>query len=262
MPKVKVNGIDFYYELYGTGNPLVLVTGYGGDHSHWSRMIDKLSTKHKVLVFDNQGIGQTKDDGKPLSAESMADNTVALAKQLGFSRFSIAGHSMGGTIAQMAVIRHPEAIDKLIISCSPNKWNPITILAFQSMNDLMDFDIPARCFFELSVPWCYGAEFVADKKKLDQLRIEVLQAPYPTLPENILRQFETLKNFDSTNLLGKISVPTLIITASHDLIASKEETDVLIEKISGSSHIEIHGGHNIPIEQPDKWAKCVMEFTS
>ena len=116
MPTISVNGIEFYYEIHGEGEPLILISGYTGDHTQWSHFIDPLSKKFKVLTFDNQGVGQTKDDGGPLSAQVMADNIVALADQLGLSSFHVAGQSMWGSIAQMIAIRHPGRVNKTILS--------------------------------------------------------------------------------------------------------------------------------------------------
>lgn len=64
MATAKFNDIEIYYEIYGKGRPLVLISGYTCDHTFWNGMLDKLSQQFQVLVFDNRAIGKSKDEGK------------------------------------------------------------------------------------------------------------------------------------------------------------------------------------------------------
>ena len=100
MPKILVNNAEFYYELNGTGQPLILISGYTCNHNFWHPILDTLSSKFQVLTFDNRGCGKTKDNSQPLLAKLMADDVMALAKALGLKKPHIIGQSMGGTIAQ------------------------------------------------------------------------------------------------------------------------------------------------------------------
>ncbi|MFH1874654.1 MAG: alpha/beta hydrolase [Pseudomonadota bacterium] len=260
MAKIKVNDVEFYYELHGQGEPLILISGYAEDCAVWRSFLARLGKKFQVLIFDNQGVGQTQDQGKPLTADIMADNTVALAKTLGFSKFHVLGHSMGGNIAQMIALRHPDVVNKLVISCSSPAWNGVVLKEFESILRILKAGTPVELVFDLMAPWCYGADFMADSVRMEKRKKQVLENPYPASIDNIQRQFEVLKNFESTKLLRKIKTPTLIISAFQDIIATLEETKKLIAGIPNATHKQIQGGHSLPIEVADEWLDCVLGF--
>jgi pimeloyl-ACP methyl ester carboxylesterase len=108
MPAATVNGIDLYYERHGDdGDPLVLMHGYTGDVSDWRFQITEFSATHRVLVLDHRGHGrsQAPADRSLYSIEQMADDAEALIAHVGFDRYHLVGHSMGGAIAQEIALR-------------------------------------------------------------------------------------------------------------------------------------------------------------
>src|SRR3990167_4083066 len=128
MPNITVNNVNFYYELHGKGQPLVLICGYTADHSYWLPILNALNQHFQVLIFDNPGIGQTTDDGSELSAELIADDIVALTKALNLKKPHILGASMGGTIAQCVASRHPQIVNKLVLLVTSAKWRKAMLL--------------------------------------------------------------------------------------------------------------------------------------
>lgn len=95
MPLLQINPtttID--YELSDQVKPLVLIAGYRGDHTAWDLMQRELESHFQVLLFDNLGIGQTKDNGQPLSIEIMADATMSLDEHLDLNNPHIVGQFM------------------------------------------------------------------------------------------------------------------------------------------------------------------------
>lgn len=118
MPYANVNGIDIYYELHGeSGEPLVLVHGYTGDITDWRHQLPFFSRRHRVLVFDNRGHGrsQAPPDRSAYSVEQMAADVQALTEQLGFQRFHLLGHSMGGAVVQEVALETPERLLSLTL---------------------------------------------------------------------------------------------------------------------------------------------------
>src|SRR2546423_15689492 len=100
MPIVAVNGIDLYYVEAGSGEPLVLVMGFGGDHLSWGFQLSALSAEYRVVAFDNRGSGRSSAPDIPYTTRMMADDTVALMDRLGIARAHILRVSLGGMIAQ------------------------------------------------------------------------------------------------------------------------------------------------------------------
>jgi pimeloyl-ACP methyl ester carboxylesterase len=123
-----VNGLNMYYEVYGAGEPLVLLHGaYTTIDTSFGKMLPALGKSRKVIAIEQQGHGHTEDIDRPLSFEQMADDTAELLRQLEIEKADILGYSMGGTIAVEMGIRHPELVRKLVIISSPYKrdgWHP------------------------------------------------------------------------------------------------------------------------------------------
>ena len=91
---------------------------------------------------------------------------------------------------------------------------------------------------------------------------EVLETPFPPSIADIHRQYDLLEKFDTRSDLGNIKAPTLIISASEDILATRGETQLMKEKIPDAIQKELSGGHSTPIEQPDEWLETVTEFLS
>ncbi|HJS53893.1 MAG TPA: alpha/beta hydrolase, partial [Chitinophagaceae bacterium] len=118
-----VNGLKMYYEIHGTGTPLVLLHGaFNTINMAFGQLIPELSKKRQVIAVELQGHGRTTDIDRPFSFETMADDVGALLKYLKIDSADIFGYSMGGGVAWQLAIRHPEAVRKLIITSSVYKY--------------------------------------------------------------------------------------------------------------------------------------------
>ncbi len=100
MPLITANNISIYYEIHGEGEPLILISGMGGDRTFWQSSIGPLSKCYKVIVFDTRGIGKTDAPTAPYSMEMFADDLAGLMEGLQIEKAHILGFSMGGNIAQ------------------------------------------------------------------------------------------------------------------------------------------------------------------
>jgi pimeloyl-ACP methyl ester carboxylesterase len=118
-----VNGIKLYYELHGAGKPLVLLHGGLGAIEMFGPTLPALAKGRQVIAVDLQGHGRTADIDRPLSVELMADDIAALIKHLGLQRADVMGYSLGGGVALLTAIRHPDVVNKLVIVSTPFRRN-------------------------------------------------------------------------------------------------------------------------------------------
>lgn len=109
-----VNGLKLYYEIHGSGQPLVLLHGGLGSASMFTSILPVLSASRQVIAVDLQAHGRTADIDRPLSLEAMADDIAELLKYLHLERADVMGYSVGGGVALQAAIRHPESVKRLI----------------------------------------------------------------------------------------------------------------------------------------------------
>ncbi|MEM7637741.1 MAG: alpha/beta hydrolase [Pseudomonadota bacterium] len=116
--KVSVNGTDFTYRVTGseTDMPIVCLNHLAGNLDNWDpRVIDGLARRHKVIVFNNRGVASSK--GKtPSTVDEMADDAIAFIKALGYDQVDILGFSLGGAVAQTAVLKEPGLFRKIILA--------------------------------------------------------------------------------------------------------------------------------------------------
>jgi pimeloyl-ACP methyl ester carboxylesterase len=111
-----VNGLQMYYEVHGTGQPIVLIHGaYSAIGTSFGKILPELAKSRQVIGVDLQGHGRTADIDRPLTNTQMADDVAALLKHLGIDQADIFGYSMGAGVALELAVRHPEKVRKLIL---------------------------------------------------------------------------------------------------------------------------------------------------
>lgn len=110
-----VNGINLYYEIHGSGEPLILLHGGLGATEMFGEVVPLLAKSRRVIAVDLQAHGRTADIGRPMSFEAMADDIAALIKHLGIEKADVMGYSLGGGVALRVAVQHPDAVKKLVL---------------------------------------------------------------------------------------------------------------------------------------------------
>ena len=112
-----VNGLEMYYEIHGTGQPLVLLHGaFSAIGTSFGELLPELAKTRQVIGLELQAHGRTADIDRPLSLEQMADDTAAAIRYLGIDQADIFGYSMGASVALQVAIRHSEVVRKLVLA--------------------------------------------------------------------------------------------------------------------------------------------------
>ena len=215
MPFVRANGIDICYELYGEGEHLLVIGGLAIDLTQLKGIVDELSGNYQVIAFDNRGVGRTDKPHEPYSIEMMAEDAAGLVNALGMKSVNVLGISMGGRIAISLTLQHPELVKSLIlVSTSARTHKYGRGLEWSLSNFLLR--IPA---------------------------VRKIGTKYPQPYYAYVRQREASRNYDATNRLQEIRVPTLIIHGKKDRIAPFSLAEELRAHIEGSKLIAVEGGH-------------------
>jgi len=112
---VSVHDLQMYYEIHGTGQPLVLLHGaFSAIGTSFGTLLPELAKKRQVVGFELQAHGRTADIDRPLTLEALSDDVAAAIRQLGLGRADIFGYSMGAAVALLVTIRHPDVVRKLV----------------------------------------------------------------------------------------------------------------------------------------------------
>jgi len=114
-----VNGLKMYYEVHGSGDPVVLLHGaFMTITNNWTDWIGELSKTRKVIAVEMQGHGRTADIARDITSENLADDVAALLDHLKIPRADLIGYSMGGGVAMQCAIRHPDKVRKVVVISS------------------------------------------------------------------------------------------------------------------------------------------------
>lgn len=257
MPFQKVNGTNYYYELHGKGEPLVLIAGYTCDSTLWTPLLESLKKSFQVLIFDNRGVGQTKDDHGPLKLKDLAKDTVELAEELGLKKPHIVGQSMGGTIAQVIGSTYGNRVGKLVFLVTSEKWRKAMLLGLKSLLDMRENDLSFDEIFNASIGWVFGETFLRDEKMVDFLYDILKNNPYPQSLKDQKRQYALLEEFDGSKF--QIVNPTLVISGKEDIVALPEEGEKLAKRIGASFEV-LNGAHGVIAENSEGLLHTLNRF--
>ena len=114
-----VNDIELYYELHGSGKPLVLLHGGFGAIEMFGPVLGALAAGRQVIAVDLQGHGRTLPFERPMTFENMATDVAELIKWLGYDKADVVGYSLGAATAMRVGIDHPEVVDRLVLTSVP-----------------------------------------------------------------------------------------------------------------------------------------------
>ncbi|TDC35643.1 alpha/beta hydrolase [Micromonospora sp. KC213] len=138
MGYAEVNGLRLWYEVHGTGRPLVLLHGGYGTTGMFDPILPALTTRRRVIAVDLQGHGRTADIDRPLRYESMADDVAALLRHLNVAEADLLGYSLGGGVALRAAIGHPGLVRRLVLVSTPCRrrgWYPEVLAAMAAQDE-------------------------------------------------------------------------------------------------------------------------------
>ena len=165
-----VNGLQMYYEVHGTGEPLVLLHGAFGAIDLWGPILATLAEHHQVIAVELQGHGHTADViDRPLGYEQMADDVAAVLDHLGIAQADVVGYSMGGTTGLQLAIRHPDLVHKLV-TVSPNYrsdgYYPELLAGLQQMTPDIFVGTPEEAAYLRHAPHPEDFPVLVEKQKV------------------------------------------------------------------------------------------------
>jgi pimeloyl-ACP methyl ester carboxylesterase len=116
---VEVKGVNYYYEIRGTGEPLLLLHGGLFSIGMFGPNLAILSAHRQVIGVDLHGHGRSTLGDRPISPIDMGDDMAAIVKQLGYRQVDALGYSLGGQVALRLAIQHPDTVRRLVLLSTP-----------------------------------------------------------------------------------------------------------------------------------------------
>lgn len=266
MPYLKRNDAEIYYEIHGDGPPFLFCSVTGLDHQAWKfHQTPEFSRDHRVIVFDYRGTGKSSKTVQKYSIQMFTEDAAALLDQLNVEQAIVCGHSMGGVVAQLLAIEHPQRVKKLILTSSGAAHPGARGIPLAMCRDMVrkGFEAYIR---EHTIETGWTKEFVAAHPELIENFLKVRMLGIAPL-ENYLHFVLARQEHDHTARLKEIRVPTLVLVGDDENHGAADRTHWaaahhLAQEIPGAKLVVLAGeGHHYMATHPGEAHKAIEHLS-
>ncbi|WP_071872391.1 alpha/beta fold hydrolase [Atopomonas hussainii] len=259
----RVGQINYHFYRGGPSDSptLVLLHGFGANKDNWVRMAQHLTQDYQVIAIDLPGFGDSdKPNNISYDVGSQAERVAQLTKELGITRFHIAGNSMGGHIAALVAARHPSRVlslglldnggitapkkSELFERLERGEPNPLVVYKPEDFDKLLEFVFVKQPPIPAPLKAHFAAEALANQGQNDLIFSHLRDRYIPLEPE-----------------LGKIKVPTLLLWGDQDRVLDVSSIDVMQPLLAKPSVVIMKDcGHAPMLERPEETAEHYRAF--
>jgi len=261
MPKAQVNGINLHYIEAGSGDPLLLIMGFGGDHLAWAFQTPVFAQHHRVIAFDNRGAGQSDVPDIPYTTRMMADDAAGLLDHLNIERAHVIGVSMGGMIAQELALNHPGRVRSVQLHCTmarPDRYMHALIENWRVVRG----KVTPEEWMRVVALWLFAPTTYVERPEFVETIIQTgIANPHPFTLTGFLRQGDAVRTHDTFERLGTLAPPALVSVADDDILVAPRFSRELAGALPGAAFKTIErAGHCYFWERPDLFNAMCLEF--
>jgi 3-oxoadipate enol-lactonase len=260
VPFAEANGQRLFYAEKGDGDPLLLVSGLGGDHLSWGEQLGPFSERFRTIAFDNRDSGQSSTCPEAYEIPDLAQDALGLADRLELESFHLMGISMGGAISQEVALAAPDRVRTLTLAMSwPGDGHFGRVRGRLMANAAMR--TPREEHIEQLLLACLSEEAFADPERIAYFRNMVLDNPHPQSVEAFARQAQAVGGHEARERLGSLKMPAHVIGAERDLMIPVWKARELAEAIPGARFTMLERGtHAVNMEQAEEFNRVVLAF--
>ncbi len=226
MPIANINGIKMNYSVSGEGEPVILITGFGGDTSFFHSLIPTLTDRFKVIVFDNRGAGKTEYKGE-FTGQDYVDDVYALLDHLSIYRVHMLGWSMGSQIAMEFAVQHPERLQSLTLVSAYMRRPARSSYMMNTMVDAGMNGVSVAYIYAMVNAFSFTEDYFAAKEAKGS-KVRTVDS---TTPERLMDQMRVLDSYDLRGKVQNITAPTLSIHGLSDIMVEPKMGDEIASLI-------------------------------
>jgi 3-oxoadipate enol-lactonase len=255
------DGLRLHYDVFGRrhGEPVLLIQGLGADSRGWIAQRRAIARHYRGIVFDNRGVGRSAKPVGSYDLERMAADAVAVLDAAGYESAHVVGASMGGVIAQIMAVRHPQRVRSLVLAgtaCRHLGWRRELLEDWASLAQAQGM----RVFANRSMRWLVGPRslrrFWPAFGALTPLAISAPTHAFVGQVNAILDQDDSVRD-----LLHTVDVPTLVLVGSQDILTPQADAEEIAELIPDAELAIVRGGaHGFMVENFPAFNRLVLEF--
>ncbi len=257
MPFATVDNIRLFYRLEGKADRPVLVLSHsiGTDNGMWAPQVEDLLPYFQVLRYDTRGHGASDAPKGEYSVERLGRDVLGLADALSISKFAFCGLSMGGAIGQWLALNAPDRLGGLVLANTSPQFRPRTNWESR-MQTVSEKGMAGIA--EVVMPRMFSSETLA---RGDVYANAVKSVLLGTNPVGYSGCCAALRDFDCTQSVGKIRIPTLVITGDRDVSTPWEgHGQLLAHNIPGARALRLAASHLSNLERPRSFTAALLDF--
>ncbi len=258
MRHLTANGVSTAYDVTGSGPPLVLIHGAEADSRMFGPLAGLLAARAAVIVYDQRDCGLTRHAVDTYTLADMADDAAALIDGLGFGPAHVFGQSLGGMIAQVLAVRHPDRVDRLVLGSTMRIGSALPELNPAAARAVLACRAEGEAGVAKLAALFTTSQFVAETPGF----VEVWRGIAPiTTAEQRARRMAAIRRPIVPVDLARIECPTLVLVGDGDQVVPPAHTRSIAEAIPGAVCRVMPGvGHVGPLQAPDLVAKEIATF--
>jgi 3-oxoadipate enol-lactonase len=256
MAFLALDGCDLYYELHGSGPPLVFAHGLGGGHLTWWQQVPRFQDRYTCVTFAHRGFGRSKmRDGDPDPA-AFDDDLTALIDHLGFEDVRLVAQSMGGWACLEYAIRRPERVRALVMACTVGTMTHPESERLIAENAAAH---PRSARYDGAHPAC-GERMLREQPALHFLYTQVAGLTDPPPPVDFRDRLAALRTRPA-EAVAKLEMPVLCIAGDEDVVMPPGAVRVLASLIPGARYVTVpEAGHSVYWERAETFNRLVGDF--
>lgn len=258
-------GTRIWYQRTGAGRPLLHIHGSAFGHANFAKLTPCVTSFAEVIDFDLPGYGESRDPSQRKDMPAVADLVAEFIRALGFARLSIHGTSFGAMIALTLAARHPDLVDRLVLSCFLARYdNAARLMRATWKRAARDSGMDAVA--DLTSVAGFGRGYYERPEAQAQLA-SMREAFSRTAPEAFIAGTEIIERTDLSATVPGVKAPTLLLAGAEDnmtpfRLAASGVGFAQIEKLLPRCELEVlpDCGHYLVIEQPAAAAARIRRF--
>lgn len=259
--KMVVDDVEMFYLDRGEGHPVVFVHGWASSSFSWRNICSRLSEKFRTIALDLPGFGLSQRLKTGLHLPPLSEHLIKFLKQLGICKFSLVGHSMGGTISAYLAATKPDSVDKLVL-INPSLFGTeqgrrpfiVELVRKKPIGNILSRFMVNKYFIRYTLRRVYVKRYLVDQHLVEGYYQSVKRAGTTLFDAmNIMREFDL-------NMVYLIKSPILFVLGHLDRWVPFQKNMELAEKVGARIHVVHDAGHMVLDEDADAVINVIWDF--